>query len=426
MRILSLAYFVIAVLFAARAEAQNRPTPTEPGPVPTFETQFPLDNSNPPAGLDHHPLWWTGWKEPRVWLSADYLLWWVKSAPLSTPLVTTGSTDDLVPGALGQPQTKVLFGDSNVTYGAASGLRVAGGVWLPEAPVGIEASYFVLWVPSAHFNVSSDANGNPLIARPVINALSGNEFAYVDASPGISAGGVSISSSAWMQSFDINAAAALVSAGNVELDLLAGFRFLDLEEELAIGDSIIPLQAGAFLFQGGPADPPSTLAITDRFRTVNRFYGGQFGGRLHWRMDRFHVAVTGKLALGVTDEAISVDGSTLLITPGAPAVSSPGGILAQPTNIGRTDHSEFSVVPELGINLDYQITANLKAVVGYNILYWSKVARPGDQIDRTVNPTQVPIDPSFGPLNGPARPTLVPRSTDFWAQGINFGIEVLF
>ena len=62
-------------------------------------------------------------------------------------------------------------------------------------------------------------------------------------------------------------------------------------------------------------------------------------------------------------------------------------------------------------------------MVGYNFLYWSNVARPRDQIARTVNFTQVSIDPTFGPLNGAARPVPMPHLTDFWAQGINFGIQ---
>jgi hypothetical protein len=65
-------------------------------------------------------------------------------------------------------------------------------------------------------------------------------------------------------------------------------------------------------------------------------------------------------------------------------------------------------------------------LVGYSFLYWSNVVRPGDQIDRTVNFTQVPIDPTNGPLSGSARPALMPRQNDFWAQGFNFGIEIQF
>jgi hypothetical protein len=64
--------------------------------------------------------------------------------------------------------------------------------------------------------------------------------------------------------------------------------------------------------------------------------------------------------------------------------------------------------------------------VGYTFLYWSQVVRPGNQIDTTVNTTQVPTHPEFGPLTGPAQPMVPFRTTDFWAQGISLGVEVTF
>src|SRR5262245_57496648 len=65
--------------------------------------------------------------QDRFWMRADYLMWWVRSGPLNTPLVTTGSPQDPVPGALGQGGTRVLFGDSPLSYGMFSGLRLAAG-----------------------------------------------------------------------------------------------------------------------------------------------------------------------------------------------------------------------------------------------------------------------------------------------------------
>ena len=43
--------------------------------------------------------------EPRLWFTADYLLWWTKSAAVPQPLITVGSSGDPIPGALGQPNT---------------------------------------------------------------------------------------------------------------------------------------------------------------------------------------------------------------------------------------------------------------------------------------------------------------------------------
>src|SRR5262249_15573982 len=94
------------------------------------------------------------------------------------------------------------------------------------------------------------------------------------------------------------------------------------------------------------------------------------------------------------------------------------GLLAQPTNSGRFSRDVFSVVPEFGINVGYQLTDYCTAYVGYNFIYWTNVVRPGDQIDFSVNPSQL----SGNPLIGTSRPTLVARNSDFWVQGVNVGL----
>jgi hypothetical protein len=79
----------------------------------------------------------------------------------------------------------------------------------------------------------------------------------------------------------------------------------------------------------------------------------------------------------------------------------------------------FAVAPEATISVGYQICENVRAYVGYNFLYISDVARPANQIDRAVNTSFLP--PPSPTL--PVRPAFVFKGTDFWAQGINFGLE---
>jgi hypothetical protein len=50
------------------------------------------------------------------------------------------------------------------------------------------------------------------------------------------------------------------------------------------------------------------------------------------------------------------------------------------------------------------------------------VARAGSLIDLGVNTTGLPP----GPLVGPARPAFAFHSSDFWAQGLDFGVEVRY
>jgi hypothetical protein len=101
-----------------------------------------------------------------------------------------------------------------------------------------------------------------------------------------------------------------------------------------------------------------------------------------------------------------------------------GGLLALPTNIGHFSRDRFSVVPEIGVNLGYQLTDHLRAYVGYNFLYWTNVVRPGAQIDRVLDVTLIPNFPVPGAVpTGQNRPMVPFKENDFWAQGINFGLE---
>jgi hypothetical protein len=77
----------------------------------------------------------------------------------------------------------------------------------------------------------------------------------------------------------------------------------------------------------------------------------------------------------------------------------------------------------MDVKLAYQITPRLTASLGYTFLYWSNVARAGDQVDTTVNPTLIP--PVVAPT-GPARPAVTFQQSGLWAQGIQLGLELIF
>jgi hypothetical protein len=361
----------------------------------------------------------------RVWARVEYLLWWVRSGPLSTPLVTTGSPLDAVPGALGQDNTQVLFGGSPLNYGAFSGLRLSGGFELCPG-LGAEASYFALERRATGFSAVSDDSGNPLLARPVFNNEGPGENAYLFALPGTASGFVLVTSQTRLQGGDINLSANVYQSPAVTFTVLAGFRMLELDESLNVTSTVVPLVPGFLTFMGMAADPPNSVTNFDSFQVQNRFYGGQFGGRFTWRAGRFDLGLLGKIALGSTQELAFVNGVSGLNSPGNPPMTNPGGLLAQPSNIGRYYHSRFGVIPELGINLGYWVAPQVKLTLGYSLLYWNRVARPGNLIDRTVSASQVAQDPTFGNGQGDLRPLFQFRESDFWAQGINFGIEFQF
>ena len=123
---------------------------------------------------------------------------------------------------------------------------------------------------------------------------------------------------------------------------------------------------------------------------------------------------------------MTVGGYTSVQTPGQAPLVSPGGLLAVGSNSGRFERDQFAVVPQVDATLGYQVTSWLRVHVGYSFLYWSSVARPGDQIDRGVNLHQVSTSQSAGTPGGPVRPGAVFRDADFWAQGASVSVSIGF
>src|SRR5262245_48881822 len=183
---------------------------------------------------------------------------------------------------------------------------------------------------------------------------------------------------------------------------------------------------GVGFFNGQFVNIGDALGVTDEFLTRNQFYGGQVGIRAEARCGRWYLLTRSTVALGSTQQQIDVRGSSTLTTTAGTIQTVNGGLLATATNIGTFNRSEFSVIPEVGVNIGYCIAPGLRVFVGYNFLYWNNVVRPGDQIDRFVNPNFVPTDPRFGLGNGLVAPRLPARTTDFFAHGINAGVAIRF
>ena len=409
----SIHFSLLLVLTSALgAQAQELLPPPSPPPqtIHPDEAFWSLPVVDPEPG-----------SQATVWLKGEYLLWWIRKSPSNTPLVTLGDAADAVPGALDQPGTHVLFGNRPFSFDAASGVRVTAGVdFLSD--FGIEGSYFALERKANTFTVTSDDNGNPLIARPVFNNQTQSENAYLYSLPDAASGSVSAVVQSRLQGGELNLTSKIFCSDTMTIKALAGFRYLELTEDLGVVGNLTPLVPGFLTFMGQAADPPSTLTESDYFLVRNKFYGGQVGGQIGWRSERLSLDGTGKLGLGTTQEFFFINGLTTVNSAGTVSTN-PGGLLAQPSNMGRHFHSSFAVVPELGLTAGYQLSQQFKATMGYNLLYWSKVARPGDQIDRTVNPTQVARDSNFGNGAADLRPIFQVHETDFWAQGLTFGLE---
>jgi len=132
--------------------------------------------------------------------------------------------------------------------------------------------------------------------------------------------------------------------------------------------------------------------------------------------------VTGKVAVGTIRQQIRVDGTTTLTGPNPGPQTTPSGFFATGLNSGKFDEDDFAVLPEIGLNLSVQVSSSLTLTLGYTGMFLSNVVRPGDQLSTNINSTLVPTGQNFGARFGPQTPGLPFTTTDFWAQGFNFGL----
>jgi len=344
------------------------------------------------------------------WVSADYLLWWVKDGPAPGPLVVAG------------PASTPLFGGSNLSYGLESGAQLSVGISDPMG-IGLEGNFFIFERKGTGTAGSSDATGTPSIALPFVNSTTGAPEHLFLALPGAFAGGFTASSSSRFYGAEVDVAHSLFSEPKrgFSLELLDGFRFLRLEEDLSLnGNSIDLPPTGVGSLNGVPLPASTPVSLSDSFGTQNSFFGGELGGRAEFRFGQgFYAEVVGKASIGVSHESVTASGTTSAALPSG-TVTVPGGLFANPDVLGHRTQNEFAVVPECSITAGYQLGRHVRAYVGYNFIYWSSVVRPGDQISSAVNPAVVPLFPGSGAT--PIRTGPPSRDTDFWAQGINFGL----
>ncbi|MFM8271606.1 MAG: BBP7 family outer membrane beta-barrel protein [Gemmata sp.] len=379
--------------------------------MPRLAFEQPFQDCRTPVELDAaaparvRGLWWA---------TGDYLLWQMRSAALP-PLVARdvpGTPQALVgvPGTAGQ---QTLFGGSNVNGDLRSGLRLRGGFWFDDTRLmGLDGEFFYLGGGGDGGRFASP--GTPPLSRPFLNAGTGAPDAQLVAFPDLLAGAVSVETETKLYGFAPALRCNLAYDCDSRIDVLVGYRNLWLDDRLRVTENLNAIGPGAV--QAG-----TNIIVQDTFRAVNNFNGGLLGLAGGKKFGNMSLNARGSVSFGQTFTEATIDWQTLVTPPGGPTVLRAGGLLAQRSNGGRHEFQSFAVVPELGFDLGYQITPNLRAQVGYTFLYWSSVARAGDQVDRVVDPVQL-----TGATSSLGRPAFNPNRTDFWAQGVNFGLTIRY
>lgn len=275
-----------------------------------------------------------------------------------------------------------------------------------------------------HNSVSSTGEaGSSFLAAQFYNVLTDKVSYNNIASPGNFSGTVKGKISNWMQGAELNGLLDFACDCNWNVTGLVGFRYWNFVENLK-------------LFTSSPyLEIQDVHQTVDKFDVQNNFYGGQVGIAVDWSRNCFFVNAKAKVALGAMCEELNIQGSLFtndytLFRDAPPTVQEfSGGYFALPTNIGHHNQTNFAVIPEVNINLGYNITDTFRFKVGYTFLYVSNMLWSGNQIDTNINPTQAvsyTFDPPNTKLVGQASPKALLKTSDFWVQGVSIGFDFEF
>src|SRR5262249_34550246 len=153
--------------------------------------------------------------------------------------------------------------------------------------------------------------------------------------PGLIGGGVAVTGASRLQGAEANGLAELWRGECFRAHLVAGFRFLQLDEDLAVTEAE-RVNPGAPVALAG-----NGIVVVDQCEARNEFYGGQVGVRGEFRWRRWTVEGLAKVALGDCHETVTIGGATFTAPPGGLLRAAAGGLLALPSNSGRFNRDAF-------------------------------------------------------------------------------------
>jgi hypothetical protein len=351
----------------------------------------------------------------RFVADVEFLVRWFKPVCEAPAVLTIGNPADAVPGALGQPGTRAVIGQGHkFEFGATPGVQVTVGWDRGDRAIGLQVSGFILEQAASGQHYAADPSGAPntyLAYRAPDNRNQALPFTI----PGVVTGGsVSVGSTKlWGAGGDLVVPFTIDRGDSTFYGrFLVGGRYLDLTDRVRVTNALRLV-----------ADPSAFAVGADQFGTRNQFAGPQVGTTLGLGWGRWSLEYTTKLAAGMTHQVRTIAGSPLVAGSVSSPLLVPGPLLALPSNVGRDTSSRVTLVPEVGIKTQWAVNSWCSLSLGYSLLYWNKVLCPGDQMSPFANVTQLPFR---GPAAGSPDPRPLFVQTDYFAQGLDFGIRFVY
>ena len=214
--------------------------------------------------------------DSRWSVSAEALLAWFKSSPTPVPIITDNYLD--------APGVNVLLGGGSVDTNPNAGLKITG-TYRIDSSMGVELTGFYIPTRSTSSSVSSSGQpGSVDLLLPFHDVTSNQENVTEISHWPDYRGSAQATLSNNLGGGEFNVTWAMPPRDAWRVDLLGGFRFLQLRESYTITTS-------------SPFNPPNPSDIwntTDAFDTRNRFYGLQVGARAAYDQGPWVGSVIGK------------------------------------------------------------------------------------------------------------------------------------
>lgn len=359
----------------------------------------------------------------RAFVGVEYLQWWNKGRTVP-PMVTGGNANTTTFTNAGRlPGAPVLFGGNQVGDDLKAGLRLTAGLWLDDCKTSaVVFRGYGTEGDSSQYNATS--LGNTILGVPFVDrsaAFFGQNNALVLAysggvTPGIDAqGSVSAIATNDIIGGDLFGRTLLDQGCDYRLDLLGGYQMARIDDDLQLNTTL-----QRFDIAGDPI-----FTTHDLFDVENEYHAGTLGLMGEFYQGPLTIQMMGKLGIGNMNQRVAISGNNTV--DGTPATG--GGIFAQNQavnggpafNIGNYQRNVFVWSPEASIKASYCVSDRLSVTVGYTLLYWTRVALAGDQVDVNVN-RDVLFNGNYLPGGG-ASPAFAFRDTDLWVQTIDIGLQ---
>ena len=356
----------------------------------------------------------------------EYVLWFFPDRREPRPFATTG--------LLGQSTLLGSSGDEHLERHLTSGGQLSLGYWMvDENPwvagheirtLGVETRFLFVGQRSVNFR-----NGTaPAIVRPFFDLNDRSESAIIVAAPGFATGALTAHATMDVWGTEVNVwknAHYSYPGTTFSVDLMAGFRFLDVDQDLEFGRRTV-YNANLAAFPTFLSFAGNQIQEQESFRTRNHFYGAQVGVSGRFFLEGVTVEGAAKLAVGTTNEEVRVEGNQVRTLADGTRTVAQGALLALPSNIGTFRRDKFAQVPELSTNVIWPVMHHVTLTTGFSALLLSRLVRASEQIDRGIDITQIPNYPpaTTAVPTGFQRPSVPFEQSSLWLLGIHFGVEI--